>query len=68
MAMEADTTEAGRAGIIRRLWNWFWRPAPTIALGTLAGGGLLLGVLLWGDSTGHWNSPIPKASASPAMR
>jgi cytochrome c-type protein NapC len=38
----------GDGGIIRRWWDWFWRPAPATALGTLLIGGLVAGVILWG--------------------
>lgn len=48
MATQVDTSREARPGAIRRLWSWLWRPAPTIALGTLLGGGLVAGVILWG--------------------
>jgi len=54
-AMSADdktTGPAGEAGFIRRWWNWFWRPASTVALGVLVIGGVVGGILFWGGF--HW--------------
>ena len=48
MTAQEKTRPEARPGFIRRLWNWFWRPAPTIALGTLLSSGVVAGVILWG--------------------
>ena len=49
MASEGMTE---KRGILSRLWCWLRRPSGTIALGTLAGGGIIAGVLFWGGF--HW--------------
>lgn len=33
---------------IDRIWTWLRKPSASIGLGTLAGGGLIAGVILWG--------------------
>lgn len=49
MAQQDTTSENTKnPGFIRRWWNWFWRPAPTIALGSLLIGGFAAGIIFWG--------------------
>lgn len=48
MPIEENASQEARPGAIRRLWNWFWRPSRTIALGTLLGGGVIAGIIFWG--------------------
>lgn len=43
-----DTRSGGLVG----LWNWFWTPARSVALGTLLVGGFIFGILFWGGF--HW--------------
>ncbi len=42
------TNQTSDAGFVRRWWNWLWRPAPAIALGTLLSAGFAAGVMFWG--------------------
>jgi cytochrome c-type protein NapC len=44
-------TETSRGGLAG-LWDWFWTPARSIALGTLLVGGIIIGILFWGGF--HW--------------
>jgi len=45
-------TESGqtspKGNWIARLWRFFWRPSPSIALGVLMVAGFVLGILFWG--------------------
>lgn len=38
-----------KPGFIARLWHWFWRPAPTTALGVLLVLGFVGGIAFWGS-------------------
>ena len=46
--MAEANSKADEKGRLRSLWDWFWRPAPTIAFGTLLIGGVVAGILFWG--------------------
>ncbi len=53
MNMDNDTVQTGagngkKPNFIVRLWRWFWRPAQSIAFGTLLVAGIVIGVALWG--------------------
>jgi nitrate/TMAO reductase-like tetraheme cytochrome c subunit len=43
-----DQKGSGRAGRLRRLWQWLRRPSPRHSAGALLVGGVLAGVVLWG--------------------
>lgn len=52
--MNDKEEEAGKPdGVLKRLWNWFWTPAHSIALGTLLVGGFVVGIIFWGGF--HWS-------------
>jgi len=37
-----------RPGLLRRLWNWFWRPWVAIAGGVVIATGFVAGIVFWG--------------------
>lgn len=45
--MEQNTEIRGVPGLVRRVWRWLARPAPSIALGVLLGVGFVTGILFW---------------------
>jgi cytochrome c-type protein NapC len=45
---ESDAGKTG-AGLIRRVWDFVTRPNAIYALGTLVGGGFVVGILFWGS-------------------
>lgn len=45
----ATHDEGRKRNALMRLWTWFWRPAPAIALGTLLSVGFVVGVAFWGS-------------------
>lgn len=45
-----------RPGLLRRLWNWFWRPWVGVAGGSVILTGFVAGVLFWGGF--NWSMEI----------
>jgi len=54
---ETQTPEGKQTpGMLRRWWDWFRRPTPVFALGTLVSAGFAAGVIFWGGF--NWSLEI----------
>ena len=45
-----------RSGLLRRIWNWFWKPWIGIAGGTVILTGFVAGIVFWGGF--HWSMEL----------
>jgi len=56
-----------KKGFIARLWNFLWRPTRASRWRRSSSRGVA-GIVFWGGFNWRWKSPIPRPSASRAMK